>query len=182
MRRGGFAVVVIAVGATACAARGPRTQPVPAERFSFAARSNPDSLLEASFEGTAIVHDGWISVDVARSSVTFPPGLAENWRSLRMRSFVAADFGAGAWKAPAASTAQDVWQFIDFASGPSSTTRRSLPIGDTLHFLVPIPPGASLATSRLAFETEWVVLFGSYGQIESRFAFAPITATARPAR
>ena len=53
-------------------------------------------------------------------------------------------------------------------------------IPETLHFQVPIPKGADLATSRLGFELEWVTLYKDYGQTEQNYAFSGPLAAARP--
>jgi hypothetical protein len=56
--------------------------------------------------------------------------------------------------------------------GTNAGERRTLAVEEPLSFLVPVPPGASLATSRLAFELEWVVVMGSFGDTDSRIAFS----------
>lgn len=150
------------------------------ESIAFAVQTAHDTIVEGAFEGTAVIRDGWISVVVPKTTLTFPPGPHERWRSLTIRSFLAVDYRLGAWRAPVESSPINVWRFLEFPLGPPSQSRTSITLKDTLRYLIPIPPGASLAMSRLAFEVEWVTLYKDYGQTESNFGFSGPLVTTRP--
>jgi hypothetical protein len=168
-----------AISVTACAAT-PRPQQAPVP-VGFIAQTLPDTIVEGAFEGTATLSNGWMNVVVTRATLTFPPGVAERWRSLTVRAFVAIDYRSGRWKAPAESTPINMWQFIDFPRGAPSQNRTTVGVKDTLRFMVPVPPDASLATSRIGFQVEWVTLSKNYGQTESNFGFsAPLSTMVRP--
>jgi hypothetical protein len=167
--------------AGACA-KAPKVAPLPSpcgpgqrnpERgtWQFVAQSRPDSAMEGRFEGTATLENNWITLVVPRAMLTVPPGNSENWRNLTVRAFFATDYCSGTWKAVAQARPVNVFRFIDFGS-TKWTERRTLPIEEPLRFVVPIPPGAAFSTSRLAFEIEWVYVFGTFGDTESRFAFS----------
>jgi len=173
------AVVGSAFLLQACAANRPR-EPGPAESITFAAQTAHDTIVEGAFEGTAVIRDGWITMVVPKATLTFPPGPPERWRSLTIRSFLAVDYRLGAWTAPVESTPVNVWRFLEFPRGPAPEGRTSITLKDTLRYLIPIPPGASLAMSRLAFEVEWVTLYKGYGQTESNFGFSGPLVTTRP--
>lgn len=160
--------------AQGCAASRSQSAPTPSpsQTMSFAIQTGRDTIVEATIDGTAVIRDGWISVVVPKATLTFPPGPAERWRSLTIRSFVAADYGLGTWKAPVESTPINVWRFMGFPRVPVDQGRISITLNDTLRFTVAIPPGASLTTSRLAFEVEWVTLYKGYGQTESNYGFS----------
>lgn len=176
-RRRLAALVGCSLLVSACARNAPRIEPVPAQTITFSAQTRPDSMVEGAFEGTAVISDGWISV-VVKPTLTFPAGPHERWRSVTIRSFVAADYGQGTWRAPIASMPVNVWRFLDFTRGKTARGRTSIAIPDTLRFQVPIPKGAALSTSRLAFEVEWVSLYKDYGETEQNYAFSgPLTVT-----
>jgi hypothetical protein len=179
MIRHSIAFAVCTLTLLACAGGPPaQTAPVP---MSFTTRTLPDSIIEGSFTGTLTMKDGWMDVVVTSGELTFPPGPAERWRSLTVRSFVATDYAKGSWKTAAESTPVNMWQFIDFPRGAPQQSRITIAIKNALHFKVPVPPGASLATSRIGFEMEWVTLFKDYGQTEANFSFsAPLSASRPP--
>ena len=164
------------VAATGCRRAHPVVAAAPAPfpaQFTFVARSAADSAIEGTFEGTAAYDKGWLTVSVPRAVVTVPPGKPENWRNLTVRSFVATDY-PGAWRAVAQSRPVNVFRFIDFGSKPWSE-RRTFALETPLAFQVPVPPGAVAARTRLAFELEWVVVLGTFGDTDSRIVFtAPI--------
>jgi hypothetical protein len=158
--------------AQACSRPRPAVMPAPTRTtFDFMAQSAVDDMLQGRFEGSATMDSGWMVVQIARSAITIPPGPAQNWRNLTVRAFLATDYTPGAWKAVAQSRPVNVFRFIDFAR-TREDERRTIPIDTTLRFMVPIPPGASLTTSRLAIEMEWVFVVGEYGETESRIAFS----------
>jgi hypothetical protein len=141
--------------------------------MGWIAQTLPDTIIEGVFAGTATLSNGWMNVVVTRATLTFPPGAAERWRSLTVRSFVAVDYNAGTWKAPAESAPINMWQFIEFPRGAPLQSRSTIGVKDTLRFMVPVPVNASLATSRIGLQIEWVTLFKEYGQTESNFGFSP---------
>jgi hypothetical protein len=158
-----------------CAANRSHPNPLPStERtMSFSIQTGRDTIVEATFDGTAVIRDGWISVIISKATLNFPPGPPDRWRSLTVRSFVAADYGRGTWKAPVESTPINVWRFMEFPRiAPTNRNRIEIILTDTLRFTVAIPPGASLATSRLGLEVEWVTLYNGYGQTESNVGFS----------
>ena len=160
---------------------GPGQRNPSAGTWQFVAQSRPDSAMEGRFDGTATIEKDWISVVVPRAMLTVPPGNSENWRNLTVRAFVATDFCSGNWKAVAQARPVNVFRFIDFGRTKWSE-RRTVSVDEPLRFLVPIPPGASLSTSRLAFEMEWVYVFGTFGDTDSRFAFSGPIEFAGPAK
>lgn len=164
----------------ACSRNPPPVEPLPGDRISFVAQTSRDTIVEGAFEGTAVSRDGWIDVVVSRTTLTFPPGPPERWRSLTIRSFVAVDYRRSGWTAPVESTPVNVWRFLAFPRGPAPQNRTSVTLDSALHFLIPIPPGASLTTSRLGFEVEWVTLFNGYGQTEANYAISEPLVTTRP--
>lgn len=168
--------LLIVVGA--CSRSRPVVAPAPySGTFTFAAQSSADSTLEGRFEGTATVANGWMTVSVPAPQITIAGGPAERWRSLTVRAFLATDFKPGAWKAVAQSRPVNIFRFIDY-SRANRNDRRTVVLETPLTFMVPIPPGAPLATSRLAFELEWVFVVGNYGETDSRIAFSgplPVT-------
>lgn len=149
------------------------------QEFAFVAETGADSALQATVGGTATFDRGWLRVTVPRVVVTVPPGNPENWRNLTIRPFIATDYRPGDWKAVGESRPVNVFRFIDF-SATRWSERRTVSVDQPLSFLVPIPPGAAPATSRLAFELEWVVVMGSFGDTDSRIAFSGPIST-RPA-
>jgi hypothetical protein len=173
-----IAAVALAASA-ACSQARPATVPTPAafpDSFSFVATSPADSAMQGTFEGTATYSGGWLTLTVPKVTITVPPGKAENWRNLTIKAFVASDFRLGDWKAPAESRPVNVFRFLNFGA-TNWAERRTLTLETPLSFVVPAPPGATAATSRLAFELEWVVVMGSYGDTDSRIAFSgPISA------
>jgi hypothetical protein len=180
-RRALLATTALAVAASGCARSKPTVSPKPySGTFSFIAQTGADSALEGRFEGTASVENNWVTVEIPRTILTIPPGSPENWRNLTVRAFLATDYQPGSWKAAVQSRPVNVFRFIDF-SRTENTVRRTLPLETPLRFLVPVPPGASLATSRLAFELEWTFVMGSYGDTDSRIAFSgPLPVPAGP--
>lgn len=157
-----------------CSRARPTPVPTPAawpQEFAFVAETGVDSALQATVAGTATLDRGWLRVTVPRAVLTVPPGNPENWRNLTIRPFIATDYRPGDWKAVAESRPVNVFRFIDF-SATRWSDRRTVSIEQPLTFLVPIPPGALAATSRLAFELEWVVVMGSFGDTDSRIAFS----------
>ena len=178
----GLIAVAVAVLATACSRSKPVVAPPPAPTpfpvsFAFVATSAADSAMQGTFEGTASYDKGWLTVRVPRTTVTVPPGNSENWRNLTVRAFVATDYRPGAWKAVAQSRPVNVFRFLNFGATKWSE-RRTLELEQPLSFLIPVPPGATAATSRLAFEMEWVFVMGAFGDTDSRIAFSgPISAT-----
>ena len=172
---GALAMAVFAAG---CSRPKPDVVPAPPPPppvFQFVASSVPDSAMQATFEGTAKVENNWLTVVVPRAIITVPPGNSENWRNLTIRAFLATDYQPGAWKAVAQSRPVNVFRFIDFGR-TNWSERRTLPVEQPLQFMVPVPPGATLTTSRLAFEVEWIFVVGEYGEADSRIAFSgPIT-------
>ena len=165
------AAVVLSVGA--CSRQKPVVAPAPAPplTFQFVAATAADSAMEGTFEGTATLEKNWLTVVVPRSRITVPPGNSENWRNLTVRVFLATDYQPGPWKAVAQSRPVNVFRFIDFGR-TNWSERRTLPIEQELRFMVPVPPGASLVTSRLAIELEWIFVVGEYGEADSRIAFS----------
>jgi hypothetical protein len=167
-----IAVAVLSIGA--CSRQQPVVAPAPPPpppTFQFVAVTGADSAMEGRFEGTATLADNWLQVVVPRSTITVPPGNSENWRNLTVRAFLATDYQPGLWKAVAQSRPVNVFRFIDFGR-TNWSDRRTLPIEQEFRFMVPVPPGASLATSRIAIELEWVFVVGEYGETESRIAFS----------
>jgi hypothetical protein len=139
--------------------------------FTFTATSPADSLMEGSFQGSATYANGWLTVSVPKTVITVPPGNSENWRNLTVRAFVATDYQRGNRKAVAQSRPVNVFRFLNFsATRPSE--RRSLTLEAPLSFLVPVPPGATASTARLAFEIEWVFVMGTFGDTNSRIAIS----------
>jgi hypothetical protein len=133
--------------------------------------------MQGTFEGTATYDNGWLTVSVPKSTVTVPAGNSENWRNLTVRAFVAANNGRGNWTAVAQSRPVNVFRFLNFGATRWSE-RRTLTLEAPLSFTVPVPPGATAGTSRLAFELEWVFVMGTFGDTDSRIAFSgPIAAT-----
>jgi hypothetical protein len=165
---------------SACARNPPPVAPIPVETISFSAQTGRDTIVEATFAGTAVSRGGWIDVVVSKTTLTFPPGSPERWRSLTIRSFVAVDYSRSGWRAPVESTPINVWRFLAFPRGAAPQSRTSITLDSALHYLIPIPPGASLATSRLGFEVEWVTLFNGYGQTEANYAISEPLAATRP--
>jgi hypothetical protein len=147
--------------------------PTPAfpQTFSFVATSPADSSLQGTFEGTATLANGWLTLTVPRITLTFPPGDAESWRNLTVRAFVATDYSPGNWKAVAQSRPVNVFRFIPFFTRKWSE-RRTVTLEQGVTLTVPVPPGATAATSRLAFEMEWVYVMGTYGDTDSRTAIS----------
>jgi hypothetical protein len=172
--------VVCSTFSAACARNPSPVAPLPVETISFSAQTGRDTIVEGAFEGTALVRDGWIDVVVSKTMLTFPPGPPERWRSLTIRSFVAVDYSRTGWRAPVESTPVNVWRFMAFPRGPAPQARMPITLDSALHYLIPIPRGASLATSRLGFEIEWVTLFNGYGQTESNFGISGPLVTTRP--
>lgn len=164
--------------AAACSHQKPKIVPTPEPfpaTFTFIATSPADSLMEGTFEGTATYASGWLTVSVPKSVITVPPGNSENWRNLTVRAFVATDYERGNWKAVAQSRPVNVFRFLNFGASRWAE-RRSLTLEAPLSFVVPVPPGATAATARLAFELEWVFVMGSFGDTDSRIAISgPIT-------
>lgn len=175
-----FAIVAVAVLATACSRQKPAVAPAPASfpaTFAFTATSSADSAMEGRFEGTATYDQGWLTVSVPRTTITVPAGNSENWRNLTVRAFVATNYQRGDWKAIAQSRPVNIFRFLNFGATKWSE-RRTLPLEEPLSFTVPVPPGATAANSRLAFELEWVFVMGTFGDTDSRIAFSgPISAT-----
>lgn len=171
-RRVFIAAIILAAG---CSRARPAAVPAPApawpQRFDFVAETVADSAMEGTFEGSATFDGGWLTITVPRATVTVPPGNSENWRNLTVRAFVASDYRPGEWKALAQSRPQNIFRFLDFGSTPWSA-RRTLPIEKPLSFVVPVPPGATAATSRIAIELEWVFVMGTFGDTDSRIAFS----------
>jgi hypothetical protein len=182
MSRSPARILAVAMLAAACSRAKPVVAPAPPPppfpaSFVYTARTSADSI-EASFEGTATYSSGWITVSVSRSVITLPPGNPENWRNLTVRAFLATDYRPGDWKAVAQSRPVNVFRFLNFSNRDKWAQRQALALEQPLSFVVPVPPGATAATSRLAFEIEWVYLMGAYGDTESRIAFSgPISAT-----
>ena len=171
--------LAVAMLATACSRQKPvvaaAPSPFPAV-FTFTAKGTADSLMQGTFEGTATYANGWLTVNVPITTITVPPGNSENWRNLTVRSFVATNY-PGDWKAIAQSRPVNIFRFLNFGATRWSE-RRTLTLESPLSFTVPVPPGATAANSRLAFELEWVFVMGSFGDTDSRIAFSgPITAT-----
>jgi hypothetical protein len=165
--------------ATACSHQKPVVAPAPSPfpaTFSFTAKSDADSATEGAFEGSATYDKGWLTVTVPKTMITVPPGHSENWRNLTVRAFVATNYARGNWTAVAQSRPVNIFRFLNFGATKWSE-RRTLALETALSFVVPVPPGATAANSRLAFELEWVFVMGSYGDTDSRIAFSgPITA------
>jgi hypothetical protein len=155
-----------------CARNAPPGMPAPAESFSFTAQALPDSILDGSVEGTATVDGKWITVVVTGARLTVPPGSRDRWRSLTLRSFLAVDYRPGPWKMLAQSAPINVWPYLEFPRESAGSGKTPIVINKSMTFLVAIPPGASITTSRLAFEIEWVTLFKGWGETESNFAFS----------
>jgi hypothetical protein len=156
--------------------------PVPAafpDSFSFVATSPADSAMQGTFEGTATYEAGWLTLKVPRVTITVPGGKAENWRNLTIKAFIASNFARGDWKAPAESRPVNVFRFLNFGA-TNWAERRTLTLETPLSFVVPAPPGATPATSRVAFELEWVTVMGSYGDTDSRIAFSKAIDTGPP--
>jgi hypothetical protein len=177
MKRAALAMVFLSAG---CSRARPAIVPAPAPfpaSFSFVATSPADSAMQGTFEGTATYDASWLTVKVTRVTITVPPGRAENWRNLTVRAFVASNFRPGDWKALAQSRPVNVFRFLNFGA-TNWSERRTLILEEPLSFVVPVPPGATSATSRLAFELEWVVVMGTFGDTDSRIAFSgPISTT-----
>jgi hypothetical protein len=180
MSRHRLSLVAGSILFSACARNSPPVAPIPGETISFTAQTSRDTIVEGAFAGTAVSRDGWIDVIVSKTTLTFPPGPPERWRSLTIRSFVAVDDRRSGWRAPVESTPVNVWRFLVFPRGPAPQSRTSITLDSALHYVIPIPPGASLATSRLGFEVEWVTLFNGYGQTEANYAISKPLAATRP--
>jgi hypothetical protein len=162
-----------AILAAACSHQRPVVAPAPEPfppSFAFVAESVVDSAMQGTFEGTATYSGGWLTVSVPKTTVTVPPGNSENWRNLTVRAFVATHY-PGDWKAVAQSRPVNVFRFLNFGATQWSE-RRTLTLETPLSFLVPVPPGATAANSRLAFELEWVFVMGTFGDTDSRIAFS----------
>jgi hypothetical protein len=174
MRLSHVPILAAAVLAAACSHQkvmvAPAPSPFPAT-FGFTATSAADSAMEGRFEGTAVYDHGWLTVSVPRTSITVPPGNSENWRNLTVRAFVATNYQRGEWKAVAQSRPVNVFRFLDFGATKWSE-RRTVVLEQPLSFVVPVPPGATAANSRLAFELEWVFVMGTFGDTDSRIAFS----------
>jgi hypothetical protein len=175
-----IAVMAVATFAAACSHQppvvAPALSPFPAE-FAFTATSPVDSAMQGTFEGTATYANGWLTVTVPKSVVTVPAGNSENWRNLTVRAFVAANYRMGNWTAVAQSRPVNVFRFLNFGATRWSE-RRTLALESPLSFVVPVPPGATAANSRLAFELEWIFVMGTFGDTDSRIAFSgPISAS-----
>ena len=172
--------LAVAVSGAACSSSKPVVVAPPAPfpaTFAFVATSAADSAMQGTFEGTAGYENGWLTVKVPRTTITVPPGNSENWRNLTVRAFVATDYRRGDWKAVAQSRPVNVFRFLNFGATKWSE-RRTLELAQPLSFLVPVPPGATAATARLAFELEWVFVMGTFGDTDSRIAVSgPISAT-----
>ncbi len=167
-----LATTVLLVVASACSRAKPVVTPTAAaSAFAFVAQTATDSAMEGKFEGTITVENNWLTVEIPRGIVTVPPGPPENWRNLTVRAFLATDYKPGIWKASVQSRPVNVFRFIDFTRSQNEQ-RRTLPLETSLRFLVPIPPGASLATSLLAIELEWIYVMGTAADTESRIAFS----------
>lgn len=164
-----IAAMILAAGA--CTRSKPAIQPLPSAAFQFAAETSRDSALTAKFEGTAVLANGWITVIIPRAMLDLPPGRPENWRNLTVRAFAAADYNYGDYKAPVQSRPVNVFRFIDF-SKTNNAERRTLPVDTELRFTIPIPPGATLTTTRLGIELEWIFIQDGYGETDSRIAFS----------
>jgi hypothetical protein len=175
---------IMMAAAVLCAAACSRQKPVLAlapspfpATFAFTASSSADSAMEGRFEGTATFNQGWLTVSVPRTTITVPAGNSENWRNLTVRAFVATNYQRGDWKAIAQSRPVNIFRFLNFGATKWSE-RRTLLLEEPLSFTVPVPPGATAANSRLAFELEWVFVMGTFGDTDSRIAFSgPISAT-----
>jgi hypothetical protein len=165
-------LVVCALILIGCARNPPRTTPGAVESFTFTAQTRPDSILEGSVEGTATVDGKWITVVVTGARLTVPPGSRDRWRSLTLRSFLAVDYRPGSWRMLAQSAPINAWPYLEFPRQSAGEVKTPIVINKSMTFLVAIPPGASIATSRLAFEIEWVTLFKGWGETESNFAFS----------
>lgn len=164
--------VAVIVAAGACARTRPVTGPAPLSgTYAFVAQTEADSAMEGRFEGTITFGNNWLTVDILRTVITIPPGPPENWRNLTVRAFVATDYQPGWWKASVEARPVNVFRFIDF-SRTQNTDRRTLPVQTPLRFVVPVPPGASVATSRLALELQWIYVLGTAADTESRIAFS----------
>jgi hypothetical protein len=163
--------VVACVAGAACSRQKPVVTPSPFSPFTFVAETEGDSVLEGRFEGTATASGSWLTVVVPRGLVTVPPGEAATWRNLTVRAYLATDFKRGEWKAVAQSRPVNVFRFINFGQS-NSGVRRTLPLEEPLTFMVPIPAGATAATSRLAIELEWTYAVGRYGETDTRIAFS----------
>jgi hypothetical protein len=179
MRISRLPILAAALFAAACSHQRAAVTPAPAPfpaAFAFTATSTPDSAMEGRFEGTAVYDQGWLTVSVPRTSITVPPGNSENWRNLTVRAFVATNYQRGEWKAVAQSRPVNVFRFLNFGATTWSE-RRTLVLEQPLSVVVPVPPGATAANSRLAFELEWVFVMGTFGDTDSRIAFSgPISA------
>jgi hypothetical protein len=159
----------LALVASACTRQRPTTQPLPSGSFQFGAETPRDSALNGRFEGTAVLANGWMTVTIPRAVLDFPPGRAENWRNLTVRAFAATDVERGPWQAVAQSRPVNIFRFVEFAK-TRDTDRRTLPIDAELQMMVPVPPGAALATTRLGIELEWIFIQDGYGETDSRIA------------
>jgi hypothetical protein len=177
MRLSQLVVVAVAIVATACshakpAVVTPAPAPFPAS-FAFTATSAVDTTgLQGTFEGTATYADGWLTVSVPRATLTLPPANPENWRNVTVRAFLATDYRRGDWKAVAQARPVNVFRFMNFSNRDKWGQRQTLPLEQPLSFMVPVPKGATAATSRLAFEIEWVFVMGAYGDTDQRIAFS----------
>ena len=165
---------------SACSRNPPPVEPLLGETISFTALTSRDSIVEGTFEGMAVSRDGWVDVVLSKTTLTFPPGPPERWRSLTIRSFVAVDYRRSGWRAPVESTPVNVWRFLTFPRGPAPKGRTSITLDSALHYLIPVPPGASLDTSRLGFRVEWVTLYNGYGETESNFGISGPLVRTRP--
>lgn len=170
--RGLVAMTLPLVVAAGRARARPAVGPAPLSgTFAFLAQTPSDSMMEGRFDGTVTIENNWLTVEIPRGIITIPPGPPENWRNLTVRAFLATDYQPGLWKASVQSRPVNVFRFIDFPQN-GNDRRRTIPLGTPLRFLIPIPPGASLETSRLAVELQWVYVMGSAADTESRIAFS----------
>ena len=184
MKRSLIFALAVAMIATACARQKPGVMPAPAPApfpatFTFTATSPADSSMEGTFEGTATYENGWIAVSIPRATVTVPPGNSENWRNLVVKAFVAKDYRSGDFKAVAQSRPVNIFRFLNFGA-TRWTERRTLTLEAPLSFTIPVPPGATAANSRLAFELEWIFVMGTFGDTDSRIAFSGPISSAQP--
>ena len=182
MKRSIITPMAVATIAAACSRQAPVVVPAPAPfpaTFTFTATSPADSAMQGAFEGTATYENGWLTVSVPKTVITVPPGNSENWRNLTVRAFVAKDFRQGDFKAVAQSRPVNVFRFLNFGATRWSE-RRALTLEAPLSFTVPVPPGATAANSRLAFELEWIFVMGSFGDSDSRIAFSGPISAAQP--
>src|SRR4051812_30946579 len=83
----------------------------------------PADSVRGRFVGVARMDGSWMRVDIDTAVVDIPPGRAERWRGLTISAFVAADYRAGDFRAPAKARPVNVFRFLDFSKTADESPR-----------------------------------------------------------